>query len=126
MIMGRRKILMPFPQRTPARAVGYLLRQRSVPRQPLRAARARWRLRGADGWYVQRLRSQPNLLAWYINDELGPEYLDKIEEKNLQIKQLDGDHPTFRVLNKTGSWTHTSTAATFWRPTLTRWGTIAI
>ncbi|MEW7000859.1 hypothetical protein M5585_13785 [Serratia ureilytica] len=32
-------------------------------------------------WYVQRLRSQPNLLAWYINDELGPEYLDKIEEK---------------------------------------------
>ncbi len=63
--------------------------------------------RGGDyaaltAWYVQRLRSQPNLLAWYINDELGPEYLDKIEGKNLQIKQLDGDHPTFQVLNKTG------------------------
>lgn len=43
-------------------------------------------VRGGDyaaltAWYVQRLRSQPNLLAWYINDELGPEYLDKIEEK---------------------------------------------
>lgn len=64
-------------------------------------------VRGGDyaamtAWYVQRLRSQPNLLAWYINDELGPEYLDKIEEKNLQIKRLDGDHPTFQVLNKTG------------------------
>lgn len=43
-------------------------------------------VRGGDyaamtAWYVQRLRSQPNLLAWYINDELGPEYLDKIEKK---------------------------------------------
>lgn len=81
MIMGRRKILMPFPQRTPARAVGYLLRQ-----DQYRGSRFAPPARGGDyaaltAWYVQRLRSQPNLLAWYINDELGPEYLDKIEEK---------------------------------------------
>lgn len=53
-------------------------------------------------WYVRHLREQPNLLAWYINDELGPEYLGEIEKKNLAIKQLDANHPTFQVLNKTG------------------------
>lgn len=53
-------------------------------------------------WTVERLKDQPNLLAWYINDELGPEFLPLIEERGLQIKRLDRHHPTLQVLNKTG------------------------
>ncbi|WP_431222009.1 carbohydrate-binding protein CenC [Serratia sp. L9] len=53
-------------------------------------------------WTVERLKDQPNLLAWYINDELGPEFLPVIEARDLQIKRLDRHHPTLQVLNKTG------------------------
>lgn len=53
-------------------------------------------------WMVERLRDRPNLLAWYINDELGQEYITQIEQKNWQIKRLDRNHPTFQVLNRTG------------------------
>ncbi len=53
-------------------------------------------------WTIERLKNQPNLLAWYINDELGSAFLPRIEERNLQIKQWDRNHPTFQVLNKTG------------------------
>ncbi|HEI8866027.1 TPA: carbohydrate-binding protein CenC [Serratia odorifera] len=52
-------------------------------------------------WQVRRLKDQPNLLAWYINDELGPEYLGQIVARQRQIRRLDRDHPTFQVLNKT-------------------------
>ncbi|HEJ9094091.1 TPA: carbohydrate-binding protein CenC [Serratia odorifera] len=52
-------------------------------------------------WQVMRLKGQPNLLAWYINDELGPEYLGQIVARQRQIRRLDRDHPTFQVLNKT-------------------------
>lgn len=55
-------------------------------------------------WIVERLKDQPNLLAWYINDELGPAFLPRIEARHLQIKQLDSNHPTFQVLNKTGDF----------------------
>ena len=53
--------------------------------------------------YVERFKHQPNLLAWYINDELGPEYVPQIEQKHLQVKRLDPDHLTFQVLDKTGT-----------------------
>lgn len=53
--------------------------------------------------YVEKFKHQPNLLAWYINDELGPEYVPQIEQKHLQVKQLDPDHLTFQVLDKTGT-----------------------
>ncbi|MBL3523376.1 carbohydrate-binding protein CenC [Serratia plymuthica] len=53
--------------------------------------------------YVEKFKHEPNLLAWYINDELGPEYVPQIEEKHLQVKRLDPDHLTFQVLDKTGT-----------------------
>ena len=53
--------------------------------------------------YVEKFKHQPNLLAWYINDELGPEYVPQIEQKHLQVKRLDPDHLTFQVLDKTGT-----------------------
>lgn len=54
-------------------------------------------------WYVEQLKLQPNLLAWYINDELGPEYLPEIERQHQQIKLLDPNHPTFQVLDRINS-----------------------
>lgn len=53
--------------------------------------------------YVEKLKHQPNLLAWYINDELGLEYVPQIEAKHLQIKQRDPDHLTFQVVDRAGA-----------------------
>jgi len=48
--------------------------------------------------YVSTLRDHPALLAWYVNDELGPEWLPKLRAAYDLICQLDPHHPTFQVL----------------------------
>ncbi|MBH3122780.1 carbohydrate-binding protein CenC [Serratia ureilytica] len=53
--------------------------------------------------YVEKFKTQPNLLAWYINDELAPKYAPQIEQMHLQVKQQDPDHLTFQALNQTGA-----------------------
>lgn len=52
--------------------------------------------------YVKQMHDNPALLAWYTNDELGSEWLPKLEEMYTQVKQLDPDHPTFQVLYQMG------------------------
>ncbi|WP_255427348.1 carbohydrate-binding protein CenC [Serratia sp. JUb9] len=52
---------------------------------------------------INRLKNQPNLLAWYINDELGLEFLPQIAARHQQVQRLDRHHPTFQVLNKTAT-----------------------
>ncbi|MCR1000880.1 carbohydrate-binding protein CenC [Serratia rubidaea] len=52
---------------------------------------------------INRLKNQPNLLAWYINDELGLEFLPQIAARHQQVQRLDRHHPTFQVLNKTAA-----------------------
>lgn len=52
--------------------------------------------------YTRKLKDQPALLAWYTNDELGLEWLPKLEKMYAQVKQLDPNHPTFQVLYQMG------------------------
>jgi hypothetical protein len=52
--------------------------------------------------YIKQMRDNPALLAWYTNDELGSEWLPKLETMYNQVKQLDADHPTFQVLYQMG------------------------
>lgn len=47
---------------------------------------------------VTALREHPALLAWYINDEVPLEDLKAVEERRLQVNQLDPRHPTWGVL----------------------------
>jgi hypothetical protein len=48
--------------------------------------------------YVTQLRDHPALLAWYTNDELGPEWMPKLRAAYDLVRTLDPDHPTFQVL----------------------------
>lgn len=52
--------------------------------------------------YIKEFRDNPALLAWYTNDELGSEWLPKLETMYNQVKQLDPNHPTFQVLYQMG------------------------
>ncbi|MBN2375662.1 MAG: hypothetical protein JXD22_04635 [Sedimentisphaerales bacterium] len=47
---------------------------------------------------VDAFKDHPALLAWYINDELGVEMLDRLTERQEQMKALDSGHPTWVVL----------------------------
>jgi hypothetical protein len=47
---------------------------------------------------VEAYRSHPAVLAWYINDELSLDYLDRLVAHKEFIHSLDPDHPTFAVL----------------------------
>ncbi|MGN0867891.1 MAG: hypothetical protein ACI4SG_09500 [Oligosphaeraceae bacterium] len=47
---------------------------------------------------VTALREHPALLAWYINDEVPMKDLKSVEERRLQVNQLDPRHPTWGVL----------------------------
>jgi hypothetical protein len=47
---------------------------------------------------VQAFREHPALLAWYLNDELSPEYMDRLEAHQEWLEELDPDHPTWIVL----------------------------
>ncbi|HQK95223.1 MAG TPA: carbohydrate binding domain-containing protein [Armatimonadota bacterium] len=47
---------------------------------------------------VRQFRGHPALLAWYLNDELPLEYLDRLEAHQQWLEELDPDHPTWVVL----------------------------
>jgi len=47
---------------------------------------------------VRQFRRHPALLAWYLNDELPLEYVDRLEAHQQWLEELDPDHPTWVVL----------------------------
>jgi len=47
---------------------------------------------------VQRFRSHPAVLAWYLNDELPPPWRERLEARYRLVRSLDPDHPTWAVL----------------------------
>lgn len=47
---------------------------------------------------VTQFRDHPALLAWYLNDELGLEFLPRLEAHQQWLEELDPDHPTWVVL----------------------------
>ena len=52
--------------------------------------------------HISKFKDHPALLAWYINDELGPEWLDKLRVRYDHVKRADPDHPAFMVLYQIG------------------------
>ena len=48
--------------------------------------------------YVTRFREHPALLAWYTNDELGPQHLPALRKAYDLVCRLDPHHPAFQVL----------------------------
>ena len=52
--------------------------------------------------HVKTLKDHPAILAWYINDELGPEWLDKLRVRYEHVRAIDPDHPAFMVLYQIG------------------------
>lgn len=52
--------------------------------------------------YIKMLHDNPALLGWYINDELGLEWLPQLEEMYTQVKQLDPNHSAYQVLYQAG------------------------
>jgi hypothetical protein len=47
---------------------------------------------------VDAFRNHPALLAWYINDELGLDLLERLTKRRDDMEWLDRDHPTWVVL----------------------------
>ncbi len=47
---------------------------------------------------VQRFRTHPNVLAWYLNDELPVTMRNDLEARYELVRRLDPDHPTWAVL----------------------------
>jgi len=48
--------------------------------------------------YIKMMRGEPNLLAWYINDERPPGWLPRLQKVYDLCLQLDPHHPAFQVL----------------------------
>jgi len=60
---------------------------------------------------IEQVKNSPALLAWYINDEMGGEWLKAIQSRYDQIWDIDGDHPAYIVSNKpqiNGEYIHMS------------------
>ena len=49
---------------------------------------------------INRWKKHPALLAWYINDELGPGVLDSHQDHYDAINIADPDHPSWNLHNK--------------------------
>ena len=47
---------------------------------------------------VERFRSYPNVLAWYLNDELPTTMRGELEARYRLVRRLDPDHPAWAVL----------------------------
>ena len=60
---------------------------------------AECRAKYIDG-QVEQFRSHPAVLAWYLADELTPEYAGLLEERNRMCHEKDPDHPTWVCLNR--------------------------
>jgi len=57
----------------------------------------------ADEWAhikgkTEAFSHHPALLAWYLNDELGPEHMPRLNLHQRWIEQLDPNHPSWVVL----------------------------
>lgn len=69
-------------------------------RYPLR------RMKGIEGRenvlraVVNALKDHPALLAWYVNDESGPEHLQELRSLYETVVALDAEHPCFAVTNQ--------------------------
>jgi len=50
--------------------------------------------------YINSLRDEPALLAWYASDEMGARWLPKLRKMYNIANLLDPNHPTFQVQNK--------------------------
>ena len=48
---------------------------------------------------VDRFRSHPAMLAWYLADEIPVPYADLLSARNRMCREKDPDHPTYVVLN---------------------------
>jgi len=48
--------------------------------------------------YVQKFKDNPTLLAWYLNDESGPEHILTLEKMYQQVIKLDDAHPAYQTL----------------------------
>jgi len=51
---------------------------------------------------AREFRGHPALLAWYLNDELSVEYMDRLEAHQEWMEDLDPNHPTWVVLYQVG------------------------
>jgi len=51
---------------------------------------------------TREFRDHPALLAWYLNDELPLDYLDRLEAHQEWLEELDPGHPTWVVLWQVG------------------------
>ncbi|MFI5381629.1 MAG: hypothetical protein ACHRHE_20215 [Tepidisphaerales bacterium] len=47
---------------------------------------------------VRQFRDHPAVIAWYLNDELGEEYMPRLEAHQRWVAQEDPNHPTWIVL----------------------------
>ena len=47
---------------------------------------------------VEDYKNHPAILAWYLNDEFGPEYADILAKRRALFERLDPDHPTWNCL----------------------------
>ncbi|MCX7598473.1 MAG: hypothetical protein N2512_06340 [Armatimonadetes bacterium] len=52
--------------------------------------------------YVEEFRDHPALLAWYLNDELGLEFLERLAAHQQWLEEWDPNHPTWVVLYQVG------------------------
>ena len=52
---------------------------------------------------VEKLRSHPAILAWYLADELIVPYARQLEDRNRMCREVDPDHPTWICQNTTAS-----------------------
>ena len=48
--------------------------------------------------HVNEHKDHPAILAWYINDEFGPDYADILARRRALFEQLDPQHPTWTCL----------------------------
>ena len=56
---------------------------------------------GAGWWFGDRIRAfrdHPAILAWYVNDERGLDYMPTLREHQRLARDLDPNHPTWSVL----------------------------
>ena len=63
---------------------------------------AEYKSKYIDG-LVEKFRTHPATLAWYLADELPTTYAGLMDERNRMCHEKDPDHPTWVCLNRTGN-----------------------
>lgn len=65
-----------------------------------------WKLYGAQSAdesvniIVNEFKDHPAILAWYVCDELGGNWTERLEKRRYLVNSLDGKHPTWAVYYK--------------------------